>query len=167
MRIPCLYGFVAAVLAAVTVNVSAQTAARVDSTKLTTVLQTLASAVPQDDARAVAQSRTSTARITRAALPKAVQDAMATRRLRMNDANEVQVYILMSAVNDERLAQLRAGGATIEIPDAGAATSPGARSGDAVAVDRRAAIRRLHSPADVCAPSERPDDHRGRQNPAC
>ena len=118
MRIPGLYGFVAAALAAVTVNVSAQAAARVDSTKLTTVLQTLASAVPQDDARAVALNRTSTARITRDALPKAVQDAMATRRLRMNDANEVQVYILMSAVNDERLAQLRAGGATIEIPDA-------------------------------------------------
>jgi len=117
LRIPCLYGFVAAALAAVSVNVSAQTA-RVDSTKLTTVLQTLASAVPQDDARAVAQKRTSTARITRDALPKAVKDAMATRRLRMNDANEVQVYILMSAVNDERLAQLRAGGATIEIPDA-------------------------------------------------
>jgi hypothetical protein len=118
MRISCLYGFVAAALAAVTVNVSAQTAARVDSTKLTTVLRTLASAVPQDDARAVAQNRPSTARITRDALPKAVQDAMATRRLRMNDANEVQVYILMSAVNDERLEQLRAGGATIEIPDA-------------------------------------------------
>ena len=73
MRIPCLYGFVAAAFAAVTVNVSAQTAARVDSTKLTTVLQALASAVPQDDARAVAQNRTSTARITRDALPKAVQ----------------------------------------------------------------------------------------------
>ena len=118
MRIPCLYGFVAATLAAVTVNVSAQAAARVDSTKLTTVLQTLASAVPQDDARAVAQNRMSTARITRDALPKAVQDAMASRRLRMNGANEVQVYILMSAVNDERLEQLRAGGATFEIPDA-------------------------------------------------
>ena len=117
MRIPYLYGFVAAALAAVTVSVSAQKAAQVDSSKLTTVLQTLATAVPQDDGRAVAQSRTPTARITRDALPKAVQDAMATRRLRMNDANEVQVYILMSAVNDERLAQLRAGGATIEIPD--------------------------------------------------
>ena len=117
MRIPYLYGFVAAVLAAVTVSVSAQKAAQVDSSKLTTVLQTLASAVPQDDARAVAQNRTPTARVTREALPKAVRDAMATRRLRMNDANEVQVYILMSAVNDERLAQLRAGGAIIEIPD--------------------------------------------------
>lgn len=118
MRVPCLYGFVAAALAAATMNVSAQTAARVDSTKLTTVLQTLASAVPQDDARAVAQNRMTTARITRDALPKAVRDAMAARRLRMNDANEVQVYILMSAVNDQRLEQLRAGGATIEIPDA-------------------------------------------------
>jgi hypothetical protein len=106
------------VLAAVTVNVSAQTAARVDSWKFTTVLRTLSSAVPQDDARAVAQNRMSTARITRDALPKAVQDAMASRRLRMNGANEVQVYILMSAVNDERLEQLRAGGATFEIPDA-------------------------------------------------
>jgi len=118
MRIHCLYGFVAAALAAATVNVSAQTATRADSTKLTTVLQTLASAVPQDDASAVAQSRTASARITRETLPKPVRDAMATNRLRMNDANEVQVYILMSAVNDERLAQLRAAGATIEIPDA-------------------------------------------------
>ena len=96
MRIPCLYGFVAAALAAATVSVSAQKAATVDSSKLTTVLQTLASAVPQDDARAVAQNRMPTARITREALPKAVRDAMATRRLHMNDANEVQVYILMS-----------------------------------------------------------------------
>ena len=117
MRIPCLYGFVAAALAAATVSVSAQKAATVDSSKLTTVLQTLASAVPQDDARAVAQNRMPAARITREALPKAVRDAMATRRLHMNDANEVQVYILMSAVNEERIAQLRAGGATIEIPD--------------------------------------------------
>ena len=42
-----------------TVNVSAQTAARLyGRTKLTTVLRTLANAVPQDDARAVAQNRT-------------------------------------------------------------------------------------------------------------
>jgi hypothetical protein len=166
-RIPSLYGFVAAALAAATLNVSAQTAARVDSTKLTTVLQTLVSAVPQDDARAVAQNRTPTVRITRDALPKAVKDAMATRRLRMNDANEVQVYILMSAVNDERLAQLRAGGATIEIPDAARRRVQARVPATRLQSIAGAAIRRLHSPANVCATPERPDDHRGRQNPPC
>ena len=96
MRISCLYGFVAAALAAVTVSLSAQTPARVDSTKLTAVLQTLANAVPQDDGRAVAQSRTPAARITRDALPKAVRDAMATRRLRMKMARGSTTLCVMA-----------------------------------------------------------------------
>jgi Subtilase family len=117
MRIRVLYAFIAAAVAAASVHISAQTASTDPSLKLTTVLQTLAGAVPQDDARAVAQGRTSGTRVSVDALPKPVQDAMAARRLRLNDAGDVQVYVLMSAVSDERLEQLRATGATIEIAD--------------------------------------------------
>src|SRR5439155_11968414 len=75
--------------------------------------------VPQDDARVAAQRVSPGPRLTVESLPQPVQDAMQGRRLRLNDANEVQVYILMSAVDDARLAQLTASGVTIEIPDAG------------------------------------------------
>jgi len=118
MRVP--YAFiVAVVLAASTVRMSAQQADT--SSKLTTVLATLAGAVPQDDARAVALGRPAGSRATPLkidALPKSVQDAMATRRLRINDANDIQTYILMSAVTDDRIKQLTDAGVTIEIQDA-------------------------------------------------
>src|SRR6185295_9940138 len=51
-------------------------------------------------------------------LPAAVQDAVRGGRMRLSDTNEVQVYILMPAVTDDRLAQLTAAGVTIEISDA-------------------------------------------------
>ena len=115
MGIRDIYAFVAAALIATGAPALAQDA----PAKLTSVLQTLATAVPQDDA-GVGRGTTQSAPRTRVSfdeLPKAVQDAMATRRLRMNEANEVQVYILMSDVTDARIAQLTAAGVTIEIPD--------------------------------------------------
>src|SRR5262249_2992322 len=50
--------------------------------------------------------------------PKSVQDAVRGRRLRINDANEVQVYVLLQSLSDENLQQLADAGATVEIQDA-------------------------------------------------
>jgi Subtilase family len=120
MRITLLYAFVAAALLAAAAPVNSQDTIAGDiSSKLTSALATLARAVPQDEARVAAQRVSPGPRLSIAALPKAVQDAVATRRLRLNDANEVQVYILMSAVTDERIRQLTAAGVTIEISDGG------------------------------------------------
>jgi hypothetical protein len=110
--------FIAATLLAAAVPVNAQDAiASGVPSKLTSVLQTLTRTVPQDDARAVAQGLLPGPRLSVSALPKAVQDAMKTRRLRIDEVNQVQVYVLMSAVTDERISQLTAAGVTIEIPD--------------------------------------------------
>jgi hypothetical protein len=51
-------------------------------------------------------------------MPPSVQDAIRARRLRLDANNEVQVYILMSSVNDDTVKQLTDAGATIEIRDA-------------------------------------------------
>ena len=112
-----LYGFVVAVLFAAAARPFAQDVGVDPSVKLTSVLQTLAGTVAQDDARAVAERQVNPARVSIDAMPKAVQDAVATRRLRITDERDVQVYILMSAVTDDRLDQLRQAGVTIEIPD--------------------------------------------------
>src|SRR5262245_5035700 len=118
MRNGLLYAFVAVAILAAALRLSAQPPS-VDRapSKLTTALEALAGAVPQDDGGSRAQN-VAPARLPMASMPKSVQDAVETRRLRLNDANEVQVYILMPAVTDDRIAQLTAAGVTIEIPDA-------------------------------------------------
>jgi len=85
------------------------------ASKLGAVLSDLAQAVPQDRGRFVA------ARVTPLpdGLPKSVVDATRGRALRMDDANRVQVYILVPAVTDAIVDQLIAAGATIEIKDEG------------------------------------------------
>jgi subtilase family protein len=88
------------------------------SSKLATVLASLASAVPQDEGRALAERAPGGPRLSADVLPKPVQDAIRSRRLRLDDANAAQVYILMSSVTDETVARLAAAGATIEIRDA-------------------------------------------------
>jgi subtilase family protein/ASPM-SPD-2-Hydin domain-containing protein len=103
------YGFlVAAALAALAVTIDAQqpdgTAA---NSKLTTVLADL-----------VRSSGSSTTLTTESQRPSSVQNAMRTRRLRIDANNEVQVYILMSAVTDDSVRQLTDAGVTIEIRDA-------------------------------------------------
>jgi hypothetical protein len=79
------------------------------SPKLTTVLADLV--------RAAAAAGTTTA-LSVDAMPRSVQDAMLSRRLRIDGSNEVQVYILMSSVTDETVQQLVAAGVTVEIRDA-------------------------------------------------
>ncbi|HEY3381115.1 MAG TPA: choice-of-anchor D domain-containing protein [Vicinamibacterales bacterium] len=49
------------------------------------------------------------------ALPRSVRDALQSRRLRINDRGEVQVYVLVAAVTDANLQAMKAAGATIEI----------------------------------------------------
>lgn len=120
MDLQLIYAFIAAAILLTTGSVEAQDAVAGDvSSKLTSVLETLTRTVPQDDARIVLQSLPPATRLSVAALPKAVQDAMETHRLRINDANQVQVYVLMSAVTDDRISQLTAAGVTIEIVDGG------------------------------------------------
>jgi hypothetical protein len=102
------YGFlVAAALAALAVTIDAQqpdvTAA---NSKLTTVLADL-----------VRSSSSSTALTTESQRPSSVRNALRTRRLRIDANNEVQVYILMSAVTDDTVRQLTDAGVTIEIRD--------------------------------------------------
>ena len=115
-----LYSFATAVLLAASTPMGAQDASPVDpASKLTTALAAVADSVPQDSARATGRA-VSSARLATdlSALPPSVGDAIRSRRLRINDAGEVQVYIL-GAVNDDSIAALVARGATIEIQDAG------------------------------------------------
>jgi hypothetical protein len=76
--------------------------------KLTTVLADLV--------RAQTAAGTTTT-LAADAMPQSVQDAMRGRRLRFNADNQVQVYILLSAVTDDTVQQVTAAGATIEIRD--------------------------------------------------
>ena len=86
------------------------------ASKVTTVLAELLQSVPQDTGRLTAQ-RSSAALPALDALPRSVQDAARSRRLRFGPNNDVQVYILLSAVTDDTVRQLADAGATIEIRD--------------------------------------------------
>jgi hypothetical protein len=119
MNFRLIYAFVAAAILAPAGPAKAQDAIADISSKLTSVLERLTRTVPQDDARTVAQGLLPATRLSAATLPKAVRDAVETGRLRINDANQVQVYVLMSAVTDDRISQLTAAGVIIEIPDGG------------------------------------------------
>jgi len=113
------HGFV---LAALAVSVTGAAAQRADSaaqsapSKLTSVLAALSQSVAQT-ASAPARAGAATP-MSVDALGKPVQDAIHGGWMRMNAANEVQVYILMSEVTDATVGQLTAAGATIEIRDA-------------------------------------------------
>jgi hypothetical protein len=86
--------------------------------KLTTVLQDVAAVVRQDSASAAATAAPApSAPLDVATLPKSAQDAIRSKHLRVTGANEIQVYVLMTPVTDDRLQQLRAAGVTIEIAD--------------------------------------------------
>ena len=111
-RIPRRYLVAAAAFALCSLSASAQ---RPDGTKLTTVLADLSQAVTQDPAGRSTARRVTT--LSPDALPRSVQDAMRGGLLRINANNEVQVYILMSAVTDATVAELTAAGVTIEIRD--------------------------------------------------
>ena len=118
MRFRSIYGFVAAAALAAVTPLAAQIPSADDpSLKLTSVLAELAQTVAQDDGRLAAERVVPGPRLSVSALPERVQDALQGGRMRLNDVNEVQVYVLMSQVSDERLAQLRAAGVTIELVD--------------------------------------------------
>jgi hypothetical protein len=103
------YGLlVAASLAALAATINAQQPDTSSALgKLTTVLADLVTAPGG-----------STAVTTESARPRSVRDAMRNRRLRIDANNEVQVYILLSAVTDATVGQLTDAGVTIEIRDA-------------------------------------------------
>jgi hypothetical protein len=82
--------------------------------KLTTVLGDLARAVPQRPGGFGSWSPPPPL----ASLPRSVQDAAASRRLRLDANNTVQVYVLLSEVTDEYLQRLRSAGVIIELADA-------------------------------------------------
>ena len=82
--------------------------AHAQSPKLTSVLADLV--------RASAASGSQTT-LSVDSMPRSVQDAIQARRLRLDANNEVQVYILLSAVTDETVKQLTDAGVTIEIRD--------------------------------------------------
>ena len=87
-------------MALVAIEASAQS-----TNKLTTVLADLARA-----GSFTAQSADSA--------PTSVQNAVRSRRLRIDANNEVQVYILVSEVTDQTVRQLADAGVTVEIRDA-------------------------------------------------
>src|SRR5437868_12632517 len=116
-----LYGLATAALLAASAPMGAQDAGPIDpASKLTTALATLADAVPQDTARIPQSREVSSARLVTdpSILPASVGDAIRSRRLRIDDAGDIQVYILGAASSDN-IAALIASGATIEIQDAG------------------------------------------------
>src|SRR5579871_1753388 len=100
---------VAAIIAALGGSLAAQTIGLQPSaaSKLSTVLADL-----------VAAQRASTARLSPDQMPASARNAIRGGLLRINAANEVQVYVLVSAVDDTVTAQLQTAGATIEIADA-------------------------------------------------
>jgi len=79
------------------------------SSKLTTVLADLV--------RASTTAGGAQTALSADAMPRSVQDAIRSRRLRIDGNNNVQVYILMSSVTDETVRQLTDAGVTIEIRD--------------------------------------------------
>src|SRR5262245_34252932 len=86
------------------------------ASKLTTVLGDLARSVPQDRGGGLFGAlRPSLAMAT---LPRSVQDAASSQRLRVDANAAVQVYILLTEVTDDSVRQLRSAGARIEFIDA-------------------------------------------------
>ncbi len=133
--------------------------------KLSTVLADLASTVPQD-VSAGATPASSRQPLAIASLTPSVRDAMGSRRLRLDAGNDVQVSVLVDAVADDRLAQLVAAGAIVEIPDVARPARAGARARVAARARRVAAVRALRPSADLRPSRHRLGDDRRRRDPA-
>src|SRR6266568_2951279 len=87
--------------------------------KLTTLLDDLARAVPQQRGAIPLGARVAPPPgFAIETLPKPVRDAALGRMLRINRDAEVQVYIHLAEVTDDNLRELRAAGVSIEITDA-------------------------------------------------
>src|SRR4029453_4808474 len=101
--------FIAFLFIAFAATAAAQRARVTDSpanAKLTTVLADLV------------QQGGSLTTLSADTLPVSVRDAIQGRRLRFDANNQVQVYILLSAVDENTIQQLTDLGVTIEIRDA-------------------------------------------------
>ena len=109
---------ISAVLAVLVATVAVQqTGAQPQDSKLSSVLADLVQASERGPVGAAPGTGLTSAQAA-AALPSSVRDAMGSRWLRVDDSSAVQVYVLLSAVNDDTVADLTAAGATIEITDA-------------------------------------------------
>ena len=95
-----------------------RTEAQAQSGKLTSVLADLVQATERGQLAAPSGDGLTSAQAL-GALPRSVRDAMGSGWLRVDDTGAAQVYILLSAVNDDTSRQLTAAGVTIEIADAG------------------------------------------------
>jgi hypothetical protein len=88
------------------------------TSKLTTVLADLSQSIAQEQGPVTPLRAAAASARSLDALPKSVQDSMRGGLLRIDENDEVQVYILMSSLSDDDVSQLTAAGATIEIRDA-------------------------------------------------
>lgn len=86
--------------------------------KLATVLAEMARAYSPQAPPVPALRGTEPPAFSLESMPKSVRDAVRTRLMRVNSLGEVQVYIMMNPVTDERLRDLAARGVTMEIVDA-------------------------------------------------
>jgi hypothetical protein len=110
----CLFALLTVTATAQPPNVSGS-----DTTsKLTTVLADLVQSVAQETGQTTSLRTSASAPFAVDKMPRSVQDAVESRRLRIDENNGVQVYILMSAVTDDTVRQLTDAGVTIEIRDA-------------------------------------------------
>jgi hypothetical protein len=87
------------------------------SSRLTTVLADLAAEVPQESGTG-APAPSSLQPLNVDALAKPIRDAIRGGRLRLNDRNEAQVYLLVTEVTDDVVAGIAAAGGRLEIGDA-------------------------------------------------
>src|SRR5262249_18544734 len=94
-------------------------ASPIAASKLTSILADLSGAVPQDQGGVPGAAPQSVAArpLSVDTLPKSVQDAVQGQLLRINQAREVQVYILLTEVSDDTVGELTDAGATVEIRD--------------------------------------------------
>jgi hypothetical protein len=111
MRFQCLCLVFAAILAS-----AAAPSAQTPPSKLSTVLAELSQSVTQTT-RSSARRAGSTAPFAVDSASKPVKDAIQGGWMRLNAKDEVQVYILMSAVTDATVTQLTDAGVTIELRD--------------------------------------------------
>lgn len=93
-----------------------QTANSPGAVKLAGPLADLAGAVPQERG-AAAKLRQAPRNFNIESMPKSARDAVTTRMMRINANGEVQVYVLVTEINDDNLKQLESAGVTIQLKE--------------------------------------------------
>jgi hypothetical protein len=84
--------------------------------KLAGPLADLARTVPQERG-AAAKLRQAPRNFNIESMPKSARDAVTTRMMRINSSGEVQVYVLVTEINDDNLKQLESAGVTLQLQD--------------------------------------------------